>query len=120
MTHYSRLHDDEMTTYEEIVADEKLENCKTCAMCLNELTRKDKVRELRNCCHIFHSKCIDIWFRHNDQNTCPLCRTSLLFPIMSMPLTTCATAAKSEPSWAVERILYLFGDDLLSRVTFLF
>ncbi|KAI3948493.1 hypothetical protein MKW98_019243 [Papaver atlanticum] len=113
MAHYSRLHDDDVTTYEEMVADGKLETCKSCAVCLNELTGNDKVRELRNCCHVFHSECIDRWFNHNDQKTCPLCRTSLLLPILSVPLTTCATDGKSEPSWAVERILYLFGDDLL-------
>ncbi|KAI3975214.1 hypothetical protein MKX01_029672 [Papaver californicum] len=92
MTHYSRLHDDDATTNEEMVADGKLENCKTCAV-LNAYR----------------------WFYYNDQKTCPLCRTSLLFPIMSMPLTTYATAGKSEPSWAVERILYLFREDLLLR-----
>ncbi|MCL7051527.1 hypothetical protein MKW94_016629 [Papaver nudicaule] len=116
MAHYSRLDDDDVTTYEEMAADgrlRQLENCKTCAVCLNEFAGKDTVRELRNCCHVFHSGCVDRWFYQNDQKTCPLCRTSLVLPIMSMPLAASAISGKSEPSWAVERILYLFGDDLL-------
>ncbi|KAF9615773.1 hypothetical protein IFM89_026374 [Coptis chinensis] len=84
--------------------------CDTCAVCLNELKKNDRVRELRNCCHVFHIKCIDRWLDHGDQKNCPLCRAPLL-------VTSCGSGldggwARSEPSWAVERLLYLFGDDL--------
>ncbi|KAF3772665.1 RING-H2 finger protein [Nymphaea thermarum] len=78
----------------------------TCAVCLNEFRGKDKVRELRNCCHIFHKKCLDRWL-DLDQKTCPLCRTPFLLPASG-------DCDKGETSWCVEHLLYLFGDDLLS------
>ncbi|XWS17557.1 hypothetical protein CRYUN_Cryun33cG0077500 [Craigia yunnanensis] len=96
----------------------------TCAVCLSQLKNDDKVRELRNCCHVFHKDCIDRWvdfdqdhdhdYDHDHNNdhednhkTCPLCRAPLLTPSQSLDWP------KNEPSWAVERLLYLFGDDLL-------
>ncbi|KAF5202801.1 RING/U-box superfamily protein [Thalictrum thalictroides] len=103
----------EVVTYEEIMNYHPEGSCcDTCAVCLNELQKKDKVRELRNCCHVFHIKCIDRWLDHGDQKNCPLCRAPLLVstnfgPDLGNGLT------RSEPSWAVERLLYLFGDDLL-------
>ncbi|KAJ6361779.1 hypothetical protein OIU78_002238 [Salix suchowensis] len=86
--------------------------CDTCAVCLSQLRDEDEVRELRNCCHVFHKDCIDRWVDHDHEhdenhNTCPLCRAPLLTPSQSLART------RSEPSWAVERILYLFGDDLM-------
>ncbi|KAE8714058.1 hypothetical protein F3Y22_tig00110201pilonHSYRG00160 [Hibiscus syriacus] len=95
----------------------------TCAVCLSQLKEGDEVRELRNCCHVFHRNCIDRWVDydedqdHNHQDhdqedndnhkTCPLCRAPLLTS------SQCLVWPKNEPSWAVERLLYLFGDDLL-------
>ncbi|WCJ42909.1 RING/U-box superfamily protein [Euphorbia peplus] len=86
----------------------------TCAVCLGKLDGDDEVRELRNCCHVFHRDCIDRWVDHDDDHdhdenhkTCPLCRAPLLTSSQSN-----MSWVKSEPSWAVERILYLFGDDL--------
>ncbi|XWS70148.1 hypothetical protein CRYUN_Cryun03dG0024200 [Craigia yunnanensis] len=98
----------------------------TCAVCLSRLKGGDEVRELRNCCHVFHKECIDRWVDYDqdhdhdydhdhDQNsdhednhkTCPLCRSPLLASSQSL------CCPKNEPSWAVERLLYLFGDDLL-------
>ncbi|KAJ9168125.1 hypothetical protein P3X46_019687 [Hevea brasiliensis] len=82
--------------------------CDKCAVCLGHLKDHDVVRELRNCCHVFHKECIDRWLDHDHDNhkTCPLCRAPLL------TTSQCSAWVKSEPSWAVERILYLFGDDL--------
>ncbi|XP_022730878.1 E3 ubiquitin-protein ligase RHA2A-like [Durio zibethinus] len=95
----------------------------TCAVCLSQLKEGDEVRELRNCRHLFHKDCIDRWvdygqdhdhdYDHDHDNddednhkTCPLCRAPLLTSqSLGWP--------KNEPSWAVERLLYLFGDDLL-------
>lgn len=85
----------------------------TCAVCLGDLEDDDEIRELRNCNHVFHRDCIDRWLEYecrggdeDNHRTCPLCRTPLL-PSFS----DCSTV--NQPSWAVERLLYLFGDDLL-------
>ncbi|KAH7519367.1 hypothetical protein FEM48_Zijuj08G0028500 [Ziziphus jujuba var. spinosa] len=86
----------------------------TCAVCLNQLGMRDEVRELRNCCHVFHRECLDRWLDHDHDHhhkTCPLCRAALLTPFQSQCLSS--GGARSQPSWAVERLLYLFGDDLL-------
>lgn len=79
----------------------------SCAVCLSNLRAKDKVWELRNCCHVFHKRCLDGWLDHDEHKTCPFCRA----PLLSLE-PPCPTPG--EPSWAVERLLYLFGDDLLS------
>ncbi|KAK8698533.1 hypothetical protein V6N13_114645 [Hibiscus sabdariffa] len=86
-----------------------------CAVCLCDLKELDHVRELRNCCHVFHQDCIDRWVGYvgigdeDDQNhkACPLCRAPLLTPSQTL------ASPNNEPSWAVDRLLYLFGDDLL-------
>ncbi|XP_026406743.1 E3 ubiquitin-protein ligase ATL4-like [Papaver somniferum] len=46
-----------------------------CAVCLSKFERKDKLRLLPNCCHAFHSECIDTWLLSN--RTCPLCRATV-------------------------------------------
>ncbi|KAL6010445.1 hypothetical protein ACLOJK_000877 [Asimina triloba] len=89
------------------VADRLPDGSATCAVCLNELRCQDKVWELRNCCHVFHKRCLDRWLDHDEHKTCPLCRAPLMSLAMVMGLE------RTEPSWAVERLLYLFGDDLL-------
>ncbi|XP_010934916.1 brassinosteroid-responsive RING protein 1 [Elaeis guineensis] len=48
-----------------------------CAVCLGELEARHEVRELGNCCHVFHKGCIDKWV-DMGQVTCPLCRAQLL------------------------------------------
>lgn len=86
----------------------------TCAVCLGDLEDDDEIRELRNCTHVFHRDCIDRWLDYecrggdedDNHRTCPLCRTPLL-----PSFTDCSNV--NQPSWAVERLLYLFGDDLL-------
>ncbi|KAK8477253.1 hypothetical protein V6N13_106514 [Hibiscus sabdariffa] len=84
-----------------------------CAVCLCDLKELDHVRELRNCCHVFHQDCIDRWVDYDgdedDENhkTCPLCRAPLLTSSQTL------ASPNNEPSWAVDRLLYLFGDDLL-------
>ncbi|KAK8307156.1 hypothetical protein V6Z11_D03G174000 [Gossypium hirsutum] len=35
------------------------------------------IRQLMNCRHIFHGRCLDRWMGY-DQQTCPLCRTNLV------------------------------------------
>ncbi|KAL1188821.1 RING-H2 finger protein ATL1 [Cardamine amara subsp. amara] len=46
-----------------------------CSVCLNEFQEDEKLRIIPNCCHVFHSDCIDIWLQGNAN--CPLCRTSV-------------------------------------------
>lgn len=79
-------------------------NAVTCAVCLNEFESSDEIRQLTNCSHIFHKNCLDKWLEH-DQKTCPLCRSCLMSEIVEEEVT--------EESWAVERLLYLFGEDLV-------
>lgn len=109
-----------LTTFGDITERLPNDNCHwdTCAVCLNRLTANDEVRELRNCCHVFHRECMDRWLDHDDHHnhdshhkTCPLCRAPFLTASQSQSLSL--AAARSQPSWAVERLLYLFGDDLL-------
>lgn len=82
----------------------------TCAVCLCEVHGADSVRELRNCKHVFHKGCLDTWLDHDEHLTCPLCRAPLMTPAQAQGALLGSSA---EPSWAVERLLYLFGDDLL-------
>ncbi|KAM5547082.1 brassinosteroid-responsive RING protein 1-like [Rosa sericea] len=111
------------TTFEEVTRRQG-NSCRwdTCAVCLSQLEMGDEVRELRNCCHVFHTECIDRWLDYNghdhhdhgahDDNhkTCPLCRTPLL---TSSQIQSLSWEQRSQPSWAVERLLYLFGEDLV-------
>ncbi|ONK72814.1 uncharacterized protein A4U43_C04F23510 [Asparagus officinalis] len=48
-----------------------------CAICLTGFRLKEKVRDLRNCGHLFHKHCIDRWI-DMGKVTCPLCRLELL------------------------------------------
>ncbi|KAL9325767.1 hypothetical protein ACSQ67_006412 [Phaseolus vulgaris] len=102
-----------LTTFGEI--KERLPRTEdTCAVCLNQLEVEDEVRELMNCYHVFHRECIDRWLEHEHENhnpTCPLCRAPLLSSCCHHNSAT--SQPPPQPSWAVERLLYLFGDDLL-------
>ncbi|GLJ14557.1 hypothetical protein SUGI_0235640 [Cryptomeria japonica] len=54
-----------------------------CAVCLRSFEEDDEIRELCNCCHIFHRNCLDKWIDVNE-DTCPFCRCPLLPPIGSV------------------------------------
>ncbi|WOK92083.1 hypothetical protein Cni_G00774 [Canna indica] len=99
-----------VSTYGELAGEQACATAgaATCAVCLSEVGRRDSVRELGNCRHVFHRRCLDRWLDHDERLSCPLCRAPLLSrrPSDSPP-------PPSDPSWAVERLLYLFGDDLL-------
>lgn len=102
-----------LTTFRDVI--ERLpenRSLNTCAVCLNQLSMQDEVRELRNCCHVYHRECIDRWVDrdHDNHMTCPLCRAPLL---TSSQFQVLSCGSRDQPSWAVERLLYLFGDDLL-------
>ncbi|XP_042397855.1 brassinosteroid-responsive RING protein 1-like [Zingiber officinale] len=100
-----------VTTYEDLAGEEEDERSGgagvTCAVCLSEVAAGDAVWELRNCRHVFHKGCLDRWLDHDEHLSCPLCRAALL------PARRPPPPPPAEPSWAVERLLYLFGDDHL-------
>jgi len=54
----------------------------TCAVCLEEYSEGEKIRELP-CCHVYHIKCIDPWLTKNKR-TCPVCKRKV-FPAGSVP-----------------------------------
>ncbi|KAK9058711.1 hypothetical protein SSX86_023553 [Deinandra increscens subsp. villosa] len=55
-----------------------------CSICLADYKGKDLLRELPDCGHLFHVKCVDPWLRLNP--TCPNCRTSPIPTPLSTPL----------------------------------
>ncbi|CAN6480514.1 unnamed protein product [Victoria cruziana] len=78
----------------------------TCVVCLCCVERRHEIRELYNCSHVFHRGCLDKWV-DQGQDTCPLCRSPL------MPLSM--VRSDDDDSWLIERISYLFGEDLLTE-----
>lgn len=51
-----------------------------CPVCLAPFETDDNLRLLPGCNHVFHFDCIAAWF--SSHTTCPLCRASLLPPII--------------------------------------
>ncbi|CAN8308965.1 unnamed protein product [Cochlearia groenlandica] len=49
----------------------------SCRICQEDFDGGEEVRCMKNCIHVFHKICIDRWI-HDDQMTCPLCRTPIL------------------------------------------
>ncbi|KAE8797109.1 RING-H2 finger protein ATL7-like [Hordeum vulgare] len=47
-----------------------------CSVCLADYQPDERLQRIPPCGHTFHIDCIDHWFSKN--NTCPLCRVSLL------------------------------------------
>ncbi|KAI8540543.1 hypothetical protein RHMOL_Rhmol09G0271300 [Rhododendron molle] len=82
-----------------------LEATSLCAVCLALVNASDEVRELCNCSHVFHTKCLDGWV---DQGriTCPLCR-SKLWPDLNFG----KSKGSSGDPWRRARMVYLFGED---------
>lgn len=77
-----------------------------CTVCLSRLEGGHEIRELWNCSHVFHVECLDRWVDQRHM-TCPLCRSSLL------PEEEDVKKGRKD-SWMVERIAYLFGEDLMA------
>lgn len=48
----------------------------TCTICLDDIARSDRVRQVAVCGHFFHSACIRTWLRRNK--TCPNCQAQVL------------------------------------------
>jgi hypothetical protein len=53
----------------------KTEENKTCAICLSNFQENKYKRNMPNCCHEFHKKCIDHWLYQDNKFSCPVCRT---------------------------------------------
>ncbi|MCO5552386.1 hypothetical protein L7F22_005897 [Adiantum nelumboides] len=68
-----------VSSYESFMCatDEPLDHTVQCAICLLDFTEGDGIHKLPRCDHIFHQACISKWLDH-QQNTCPLCRSSLI------------------------------------------
>uniref|UniRef100_A0A0D6R5Y0 RING-type domain-containing protein n=1 Tax=Araucaria cunninghamii TaxID=56994 RepID=A0A0D6R5Y0_ARACU len=78
-----------------------------CTVCLSTFEDADEIRELCNCCHVFHRNCLDKWI-DIDQKTCPLCRS----PLLSERERVATEEGQSEV-WIVDQIFYLFGEDFI-------
>ncbi|KAI9124715.1 hypothetical protein K1719_004637 [Acacia pycnantha] len=86
--------------YSEVKRDRKGSACgggdsaaANCSICLGDFSESEWLRELPDCGHLFHRKCIDMWLRMNS--SCPLCRTSPLPSPVSTPLAEVAPLARS-------------------------
>ena len=55
-----------------------------CSICLGDYKVIDMLRQLPDCGHLFHVKCVDPWLRMHP--TCPVCRTSPIPTPLSTPL----------------------------------
>jgi len=47
---------------------------KCCSICQDNYKEGEYYRELCNCGHKFHKKCVDEWFYRSKTYSCPLCR----------------------------------------------
>ncbi|TMX00891.1 hypothetical protein EJD97_025741 [Solanum chilense] len=68
--------------YKNIQKDSTASSC--CSICLGDYKNSDMLRQLPDCGHLFHLKCVDPWLRLHP--TCPICRTSPLPSPLSTPL----------------------------------
>ncbi|KAI3926126.1 hypothetical protein MKW98_028262 [Papaver atlanticum] len=75
----------------------------TCTVCLKHVKIMDEIRELPNCCHVFHKECLDMWI---DQYhfTCPLCRAKL-------DSAQGHLGYDEDDPWSAERLQFLYGGD---------
>lgn len=55
----------------------------SCAVCLCEYLGGEEISCLRTCEHVFHRRCLGRWMNH-DRWTCPLCRTPIMPPQISL------------------------------------
>ncbi|XP_028785712.1 RING-H2 finger protein ATL70-like [Neltuma alba] len=79
--------------YSEAKRHRKCDLAATCSICLGDYNESEWLRELPDCGHLFHRKCIDMWLRMSP--SCPLCRTSPLPTPVSTPLAEVAALARS-------------------------
>ncbi|KAL5709051.1 RING-type E3 ubiquitin transferase [Ranunculus cassubicifolius] len=71
--------------YLEAKLDNKENNTSSCcSICLSDYKSTDILRQLPDCEHLFHIKCVDPWLRLHP--TCPVCRHTPSPTPMSTPL----------------------------------
>ncbi|OIT35071.1 PREDICTED: RING-H2 finger protein ATL70-like [Nicotiana attenuata] len=70
--------------YSEAKVNHKDSTASCCSICLADYKKKDMLRLLPDCGHLFHLKCVDPWLMLNP--SCPVCRTSPLPTPQSTPL----------------------------------
>ncbi|KAF8091348.1 hypothetical protein N665_0447s0008 [Sinapis alba] len=74
------LDEDTIQSYPKILYSEakgnSMSSCCQCHICLGDFEGNHMLRQLPDCNHLFHLKCVDTWLRQNP--TCPVCRTSPL------------------------------------------
>jgi len=54
------------------VNEKLVEKC--CTICQESYKKNEYFRELSDCGHCFHKKCVDEWFYRSQSYSCPLCR----------------------------------------------
>ncbi|XP_057463808.1 brassinosteroid-responsive RING protein 1-like [Actinidia eriantha] len=59
-----------------------------CAVCLNELQKCNKIRELSSCSHVFHRECLDNWV-DEDVDLCFYQKRKRTKPVDILGLLTC-------------------------------
>ncbi|XP_010553415.1 PREDICTED: RING-H2 finger protein ATL70 [Tarenaya hassleriana] len=75
-------------------SDDSTTSC--CSICLGDYKTSDLLRQLPDCNHMFHVKCVDTWLRLNP--TCPVCRTSPLPTPVATPLAEVVPLASAAAS----------------------
>ena len=73
ITNKKNMHVSHMSSYKKVKDDKG-----DCSVCLEMIKKGQYYRQLDNCFHYFHKKCIDKWFKINYDMTCPICRCSYL------------------------------------------
>ena len=88
-----------------------------CSICLNKLEDNDLYKS-NKCKHIFHSKCINTWF--NYHTTCPLCRTKIRLPKITIQFPNKQTLSEIDLNFLVEKLIkYEKRNKLLEKKLFI-
>jgi len=73
-----------------------------CSICLEKLEDKD-LYQSNKCKHLFHLKCINIWF--NNHITCPLCRTKIRLPKITIQFPNRQILSEIDMNFLVEKLI---------------
>ncbi|CAF1130510.1 unnamed protein product [Adineta steineri] len=84
------------TMYPDLTAEELATVADTtCIICREEMLAQQSIKRL-SCQHIFHKNCLRSWFQR--QQTCPICRTTVLRPTTPRGAAAGAAAAPNAPA----------------------